>query len=58
MIHEILSDRKIAKAAHPAMYAYRIVKDVGGVAGRIIASGKSVPQVSIPVLTALGRLRR
>ncbi|ORY26887.1 hypothetical protein BCR39DRAFT_539963 [Naematelia encephala] len=38
VIHELLSDKKIAKAAHPAIFAYRIVKDVGGVAGKVINS--------------------
>lgn len=33
VIHELLSDRKIAKAAHPAIFAYRIAKNVGGPAG-------------------------
>jgi hypothetical protein len=41
VIHEILSDKKVAKAAHPAMFAYRITKDVGGVAGKIIQTGTS-----------------
>lgn len=40
IIHELLSDRKIAKAAHPAIFAYRITKDVGGAAGTIISSGQ------------------
>lgn len=40
VIHELLSDKKIAKAAHPAIFAYRIAKDVGGAAGTIISSGK------------------
>lgn len=39
VIHEILSDKKVAKAAHPAMFAYRVVRDVGGVAGRVVAAG-------------------
>lgn len=41
VIHEILSDKKVAKAAHPAMFAYRIAKDVGGLAGKIIQTGES-----------------
>lgn len=41
VIHELLSDRKIAKAAHPAIFAYRIAKDVGGPAGRVISAGES-----------------
>lgn len=40
VIHELLSDRKIAKAAHPAMFAYRIVREVGGVAGKVIQTGE------------------
>ncbi|WWD22081.1 hypothetical protein CI109_106570 [Kwoniella shandongensis] len=35
VVHELLSDRKIAKAHHPAIFAYRIAKDVGGAAGKI-----------------------
>ncbi|KAK8846769.1 hypothetical protein IAR55_005857 [Kwoniella newhampshirensis] len=35
VVHELLSDRKIAKAHHPAIFAYRIAKDVGGAAGVI-----------------------
>ena len=41
VIHELLSDKKIAKAAHPAIFAYRIAKDVGGAAGTVISSGQS-----------------
>ena len=41
VIHELLSDRKIAKAAHPAIFAYRIAKDVGGVAGKVYNTGQS-----------------
>lgn len=40
VIHELLSDKKIAKAAHPAIFAYRIAKEVGGAAGTVISSGK------------------
>lgn len=40
VVHELLSNKKIAKAAHPAIFAYRITKDVGGAAGTIISSGK------------------
>lgn len=40
VIHEILSDKKVAKAAHPAMFAYRIARDVGGLAGKVIQTGK------------------
>lgn len=39
VIHELLSDKKIAKAAHPAIFAYRIAKEVGGPAGKVIHSG-------------------
>ncbi|WWC87136.1 uncharacterized protein L201_002022 [Kwoniella dendrophila CBS 6074] len=35
LIHELLNDKKIAKAAHPAIFAYRLVKNVGGPAGKI-----------------------
>jgi len=40
VIHELLSDRKIAKAAHPAIFAYRIAKEVGGAAGKVYNSGE------------------
>jgi putative IMPACT (imprinted ancient) family translation regulator len=43
VIHELLSDRKIAKAAHPAIFAYRIAKDVGGAAGVVYNTGVSAP---------------
>jgi hypothetical protein len=42
VIHELLSDKKIAKAAHPAIFAYRIAKEIGGPAGKIISSGMSL----------------
>lgn len=41
VIHELLSDKKIAKAAHPAIFAYRIAKEIGGLAGKVISSGMS-----------------
>ena len=41
VIHELLSDRKIAKAAHPAIFAYRIAKEVGGPAGKVYNAGES-----------------
>ena len=41
VIHELLSDKKIAKAAHPAIFAYRIAKQIGGPAGKVISSGMS-----------------
>ena len=40
VIHELLSDKKVAKAAHPAIFAYRIAKEVGGAAGKVISSGE------------------
>ncbi len=45
VIHELLSDRKIAKAAHPAIFAYRIGKNVGGLAGKVYNTGKSFRMV-------------
>jgi hypothetical protein len=42
VIHELLSDKKIAKAAHPAIFAYRIAKEIGGPAGKVISSGMSL----------------
>ena len=50
VIHEILSDKKVAKAAHPAMFAYRVVRDVGGVAGRVVAAGAS-PSLSLSLFS-------
>nr|XP_019047437.1 hypothetical protein I302_04050 [Kwoniella bestiolae CBS 10118]OCF26367.1 hypothetical protein I302_04050 [Kwoniella bestiolae CBS 10118] len=35
IIHELLGDKKIAKAAHPAIFAYRLVREVGGAAGKV-----------------------
>jgi hypothetical protein len=40
VIHEILSDKKVARAAHPAIFAYRIAKEVGGAAGKVYAAGE------------------
>lgn len=40
VIHELLDDRKIAKASHPAIFAYRIAKEVGGAAGKVYNSGE------------------
>ncbi|WOO79456.1 Protein IMPACT [Vanrija pseudolonga] len=36
VVQHLLQDRKIARAAHPTIYAYRIVRDVGGVAGKVV----------------------
>ncbi|KAK6903984.1 hypothetical protein I203_107495 [Kwoniella mangroviensis CBS 8507] len=38
IIHELLNDKKIAKAAHPAIFAYRLVREVGGAAGKVYES--------------------
>ncbi|OWZ61013.1 hypothetical protein AYX15_06758 [Cryptococcus neoformans] len=35
VVHELLGDKRVARAAHPAIYAYRIAKDVGGAAGKV-----------------------
>jgi putative IMPACT (imprinted ancient) family translation regulator len=40
VVNDLLEDRKIAKAAHPAIFAYRIAKDVGGVAGKVYNTGE------------------
>ena len=40
VVHQLLEDKKIAKAHHPTIFAYRIVKDVGGAAGKVLNSGK------------------
>lgn len=57
VIHELLSDRKIAKAAHPAIFAYRIAKEVGGPAGKVYNAGEFVQAVRI-LRRAEDRLRR
>ncbi|TXT06118.1 hypothetical protein VHUM_03591 [Vanrija humicola] len=36
VVQHLLQDRKIARAAHPTIYAYRLVRDVGGVAGKVV----------------------
>ena len=46
VIHEILSDKRVARAAHPAIFAYRVTKDVGGLAGTVIDTGQCL-QVDI-----------
>lgn len=40
VVQHLLQDRKIARAAHPTIYAYRIVRDVGGVAGKVVEAGE------------------
>lgn len=40
VVNDLLEDRKIAKAAHPAIFAYRIAKDVGGMAGKVYNTGE------------------
>ncbi|WWC59245.1 uncharacterized protein I303_101795 [Kwoniella dejecticola CBS 10117] len=35
LINELLNDKKIARAAHPAIFAYRLVREVGGPAGKV-----------------------
>jgi hypothetical protein len=43
VIHHLLSDKKIAKAAHPVIHAYRIVKDqedIGKPGQQVIVAGK------------------
>jgi hypothetical protein len=45
VIHQLLSDRKIAKATHPAIFAYRIAQDKGG--KPVIMSGKQIERSSI-----------
>lgn len=57
VIHELLSDKKIAKAAHPAIFAYRIAKDIGGPAGKVISSGMS-SSISVSDTRLTYRLRR
>ncbi|KAL1409756.1 hypothetical protein Q8F55_003753 [Vanrija albida] len=36
VVRHLLLDRRIARAAHPTIYAYRLVRDVGGVAGKVV----------------------
>ena len=49
VIEELLDNKRIARAAHPAIYAYRIAKDVGGIAGKVYEAG----QFSLVFLTIL-----
>ncbi|WVQ84021.1 hypothetical protein IAT38_006166 [Cryptococcus sp. DSM 104549] len=35
VVHELLGDKRVARAAHPAIFAYRIAKDKGGAAGKV-----------------------
>ena len=39
VVYQLLNDKKIARAAHPTILAYRIVKNIGGPAGKIMNSG-------------------
>lgn len=38
VIHQLLSDKKISKATHPVIHAYRIVKETGS--GQLLLSGE------------------
>ncbi|WVR04447.1 hypothetical protein IAU60_001450 [Kwoniella sp. DSM 27419] len=38
VVHQLLEDKKIARAAHPAIFAYRIARQVGGPAGKVYDS--------------------
>lgn len=63
VIHELLGDRKIAKAAHPAIFAYRIAKEVGGPAGKVYNTGQSTTLryteiTDGKITTTMGRVRR
>lgn len=38
IVAHLLEDRRIARAAHPTIFAYRVIREVGGAAGRIAES--------------------
>ncbi|ODN75385.1 hypothetical protein L202_06544 [Cryptococcus amylolentus CBS 6039] len=38
IVHGVLEDKRAARAAHPAIYAYRVVKNVGGTAQKVYMS--------------------
>ncbi|GMK56446.1 hypothetical protein CspeluHIS016_0302860 [Cutaneotrichosporon spelunceum] len=38
VVSHLLQDRRIARAAHPTIWAYRTVREVGGPAGRVVES--------------------
>ncbi|TXT06714.1 uncharacterized protein COLE_06045 [Cutaneotrichosporon oleaginosum] len=38
VVAHLLEDKRIARAAHPTIWAYRTVRDAGGAAGRIVES--------------------
>lgn len=40
VVAHLLSDRRIARAAHPTIWAYRTVREMGGAAGRVVESGE------------------
>lgn len=40
VVAHLLQDKRIARAAHPTIWAYRRVRDAGGVAGRLVESGE------------------
>jgi hypothetical protein len=40
VVAHLLTDRKIARAAHPTIWAFRAVRDVGGAAGKVVESGE------------------
>jgi hypothetical protein len=42
VVGHLLEDKRIARAAHPTIWAYRTVRDAGGAAGRIVESGESL----------------
>lgn len=40
VVAHLLTDRRIARAAHPTIWAYRTVREMGGAAGRVVESGE------------------
>jgi hypothetical protein len=46
VVAHLLLDKKIARAAHPTIWAYRAVREVGGAAGRVVESGESSERAS------------
>lgn len=56
VVHELLGDKRVARAAHPAIYAYRIAKDVGGTAGKVYNTGTLSQSFDRSKLICLDRL--
>lgn len=40
VVAHLLEDKRVARAAHPTIWAYRAVREAGGAAGRVVESGE------------------